>query len=227
MRTCSPAFQVATVLAATALITPSWGEGLSERASLEGLTVRAVDWPARLGSWPPGWVAPDLSQTATVPRLQWGRVRVTPSLFSSDGSLSGGGVWFGQGDTWRLAVGSRRQPAKTGLGFTPGMGETSLVTASYVWADRESLSLQWVRQRDSELGQRTLHLVYGTRWAGNQSMKFGLSAISGWEPVGGSQQRVGLSVGYDWPSYFVKVAYDPQVNFTARDEVRVSWGTRF
>ena len=39
--------------------------------------------------------------------------------------------------------------------------------------------------------------------------------------------RFGLSVGYDWPSYFVRMAWDSQVNFTAQDMLRLSVGARF
>jgi hypothetical protein len=34
-------------------------------------------------------------------------------------------------------------------------------------------------------------------------------------------------VGYDWPTYFVRLAWDPKVNFTPQDMVRLSAGVRF
>ncbi|MES3010198.1 MAG: hypothetical protein V4738_05420 [Pseudomonadota bacterium] len=230
MRTFTTAFKVPAAVAAAVLAPMAWaaGDSLAERTRLDNLELYQLGRPVALGGWPAGWVQPDLAPNGREPRLRLGSVRVKPSLFSSNsGSISGAGLWLGKGETWRLAVGTRRQPVRNGLGFAPDSGETSLVTASYLWSSQQSLSLQWVRQGSTELGQRTVHLVYGTALAGNQSLKFGISAISGWEPVGGSQQRMGLSVGYDWPSYFVKVAYDPQVNFTAKDQVRVSLGTRF
>ena len=39
--------------------------------------------------------------------------------------------------------------------------------------------------------------------------------------------RAGLTLGYDWPRYFVRLAWDPKVNFTSQDMLRVQAGTRF
>ena len=230
MRTPTTAFKVPAAVVAAMLAPMAWaaGDTLYERTRLNNAELYQLGQPVALGDWPAGWARPDLGLTTSGPRLQLGSVRVKPSLFSNNsGSVSGAGLWLGKGETWRLAVGARRQPYRNGLGFAPDSGEKSLVTASYLWSSQQSLSLQWVRQGSTELGQRTVHLVYGTAMSGNQTLKVGVSAISGWEPAGGSQQRIGLSVGYDWPQYFVKLAYDPQVNFTAKDQIRVSLGTRF
>ncbi len=230
MRTHNTDLKVPFAMVAALLAPMVWaaGDSLQERTRLSGTELYQLGHPAALGAWPASWVQPALGLNASALRLPWGSVRVRPSLFSNnEGSLSGAGLWLGKGESWRLAVGARRQPYRSGLGFSPDSDEKSLVTASYLWPGQDSLSLQWVRQGNTDVGQRTVHLVYGTPMHGNQTLKVGLSAISGWEPAGGSQQRIGLSVGYDWPQYFVKLAYDPQVNFTAKDQIRVSLGTRF
>lgn len=230
MRTTTTAFKPAAALAAAWLAPMVWaaGDTLYERTRLDNADLYQLGQPVALGDWSAHTVRPDLGWNTPSSRLQLGSVRVKPSLLSNhSGRISGAGLWLGKDETWRLAVGARRQPYRSGLGFAPDSGEKSLVTASYLWSSQQSLSLQWVRQGSTELGQRTVHLVYGTAMPGNQTLKLGVSAISGWEPAGGSQQRIGLSVGYDWPRYFVKLAYDPQVNFTAKDQVRVSLGTRF
>lgn len=230
MRTFTTAFKAPAAVAAMVLAPMAWaaGDTLLERSRADSATLYQLDRPSALGDWPLGWVQPDLSLNPPGKRIQLGGVRVNPSLFSSQGGgIAGAGLWLGKGETWRLAVGTRRQPYRSGLGFAPDAGEQSLVTASYLWSSQQSVSLQWVRQGSTELGQRTVHLVYGTAMSDSQTLKFGISAISGWEPAGGSQQRVGLSVGYDWPQYFVKLAYDPQVNFSAKEQLRVSLGTRF
>jgi hypothetical protein len=36
-----------------------------------------------------------------------------------------------------------------------------------------------------------------------------------------------VTVRYDWPQWFVRIAFDPKVNFTPADMWRVSVGMRF
>ena len=40
-------------------------------------------------------------------------------------------------------------------------------------------------------------------------------------------ERLGLSATYDGPRAFVRAAWDPKVNFTAQDMLRLSVGGRF
>ena len=44
---------------------------------------------------------------------------------------------------------------------------------------------------------------------------------------GNTIDRTGLTVTYDWPRYFVRLAFDPNTNFTIDDAVRVGVGMRF
>jgi hypothetical protein len=37
----------------------------------------------------------------------------------------------------------------------------------------------------------------------------------------------GVSIPYDWAQWFVRLAFDPKVNFTSEDMWRVSVGMRF
>ena len=74
--------------------------------------------------------------------------------------------------------------------------------------------------------QQHVHLVYRTPVAGDQRLMLDLLSKRGLVE-GVYIRRVGLSVGYDWPHYFVRVAWDPNVNFTPQDMLRLSVGTRF
>ncbi|MES2423330.1 MAG: hypothetical protein V4562_02800 [Pseudomonadota bacterium] len=227
MRTSKLFHKVPAFLMAALAASCVWavGENDAGRSTLDSINPYRFARP--LAGWPSGWGPLDKSALPSEPRLKLGSVYVKPSLFSNADGGSGAGFWLGRGETWRLAVGTRRQSARSGLGFAPDMGESSLVTASYLWSDQQSLSLQWLRQGNAEQGQRTLNLVYGTELSGSEKIKVGISAITGWAPLGGSQQRIGLSLGYDWPSYFVQLAYDPKANFGTQDQFRVSAGTRF
>lgn len=60
----------------------------------------------------------------------------------------------------------------------------------------------------------------GYRWSDGQALSLQLSRIRG-------ADRLGLSVGYDWPRYFVRLSYDPGLNLTPADVLRFSAGLRF
>jgi len=44
---------------------------------------------------------------------------------------------------------------------------------------------------------------------------------------GESISKVGATVTYDWPRFFIRLAYDPNTNFTPDNVWRVSIGSRF
>jgi hypothetical protein len=69
-----------------------------------------------------------------------------------------------------------------------------------------------------------VNLSGGYRFGGGQSLSLQLSMARG----SGPGQRLGLSVNYDWPRYFVRFSYDPQ-RFTLQpqESVRVSAGVKF
>ncbi|MBI2768589.1 MAG: hypothetical protein HYX47_03105 [Burkholderiales bacterium] len=58
----------------------------------------------------------------------------------------------------------------------------------------------------------------GYRWDERHSLSLQLV------PTG---RRMGLAVSYDWPRYFVRLAYDPKANFMPQDTLRLSAGVRF
>jgi hypothetical protein len=112
----------------------------------------------------------------------------------------------------------------TNLNFDPN--DAWMVSGGYRWNDSRSVAVQWVRDNRLNPDQQHLHLVYRTPMAGDQRLSVDLLAKSGLVS-GESVQRLGLSVAYDWPTYFVRVAFDPKVNFTPQDMFRLSVGTRF
>jgi len=40
-------------------------------------------------------------------------------------------------------------------------------------------------------------------------------------------RKIGATLTYDWPKFFVRLAFDPNVNFTTEDMWRLAIGTRF
>ena len=155
-----------------------------------------------------------------------GLVRLIPSLQIASGGFVGGSAALEVGDTWFAGVGVGRTNLRSyaNLNFDPN--DAWMLSGGYRWADNNSLALQVVRDNRLNPDQQNVHLVYRTPVNSNHRLTLDLlqkkGLVSGL-PI----SRFGLSVGYDWPRYFVRVAWDPQVNFTAQDMLRLSVGTRF
>lgn len=87
-------------------------------------------------------------------------------------------------------------------------------------------SLQVVRDNRQNPSQQNVHLLYRTPVADQRLLTLDLLAKTGLlngVPI----HRLGLSVTYDWRQNFVRLAYDPRVNFTPQDMWRLSVGSRF
>jgi len=67
----------------------------------------------------------------------------------------------------------------------------------------------------------SVNLGGGYRFSGGQALSLQLSRARGPLP------RLGLSVGYDWPRYFLRFSYDQGLNLTPADSLRFSAGVRF
>lgn len=155
-----------------------------------------------------------------------GPVRFMPSLQVASGGFWGGSAGLETGDSWFAGVGLGRTNLReyVNLNFDPN--DAWMLSGGYRWGDNDSLSLQVVRDNREHPDQQHVHLVYRTPMSGNQRLTVDVLSKTGL--VAGAQvQRLGLSLGYDWPRYFVRIAYDPLVNFSTQDMWRLSVGTRF
>ena len=203
------------------------GGGLPAASGLD-LNLRAT---GRFGNAWLGWYGSP-SQDIRQVRAGWdssyklGWLRFMPSLQIASGGFVGGSVSLEVGDTWFAGVGAGRTNLRNyaNLNFDPN--DAWMLSGGYRWADNRSLALQVVRDNRLNPDQQNVHLVYRTPIHGSDRLTLDLLQKKGL--VGGIPiSRFGLSVGYDWPSYFVRVAWDPQVNFSAQDMLRLSVGTRF
>ena len=203
------------------------GGGLPAAAGLD-LNLRAT---GRFGNAWLGWYGSP-SQDVRQVRAGWdsayklGFVRVIPSLQIASGGFIGGSVFLEAGDTWFAGVGAGRTNLRNyaNLNFDPN--DALMLSGGYRSADNHSLALQIVRDNRLNPDQQNVHLVYRTPINGSDRLTLDLLQKKGLV-AGLPISRTGLSVGYDWPSYFVRAAWDPQVNFTAQDMLRLSVGTRF
>ena len=158
--------------------------------------------------------------------FELGPVRVMPSLQWASGGFWGGSIGAETGETWFVGAGIGRTNLRqyANLNFDPN--DSWSLSGGYRWADNRVLSVLMVRDNRENPDQRHLHLSYRTPIEGGRRLTLDLLAKRGLvdgEPI----RRLGASVGYDWPRQFVRVAWDPKVNFTAQDMLRLSAGLRF
>lgn len=108
--------------------------------------------------------------------------------------------------------------------FVPGVGHAQGFTADY------DLSRHWFGQvglSQPPLNALTtgtndvLNVGGGYRFNDGQSLSLQLSRARGPVP------KLGLSVSYDWPRYFVRFTYDQGLTLTPTDNLRFSAGFRF
>ena len=81
-------------------------------------------------------------------------------------------------------------------------------------------SLQFDAGLSAAVPAEALRVAGGYRWADGQSLSLQVTS-------GRSADRLGLSVSYDWPRYFVRLSYDTGLNPLPQDKLRFSAGMRF
>ena len=81
-------------------------------------------------------------------------------------------------------------------------------------------SLQQTNILPGAVTGEALRVGGGYRWSDGQSLSLHVTG-------GRGPERLGLSVSYDWPRYFVRLSYDPGLNPVMQDKLRFSAGVRF
>lgn len=155
-----------------------------------------------------------------------GPVRVQPSVQAASGGFFGGSVYAETGEDWFAGAGLGRTNLRpyVNLNFDPNDAWT--IAGGRRWDDGRVLTLMLVGDNRQNPDERHLHLVFRTPMGEGHRLTLDLLAKRGL--VAGSLiHKAGVSVAYDWPRYFIRVAWDPKVNFTPQDMVRVSAGMRF
>jgi hypothetical protein len=164
-------------------------------------------------------------------RTGWDRsfgeaVRIAPSIQFASGGFAGGSLQAETGDPWFAAVGIGRTNLRpyVNLNFDPN--DSYLLAAGRRSESGQVFMLQMVRDNRENPDQRHFHLLYRQPLAGGQRLT--LDALYKIGMVEGETiHRWGATATYDWPRFFVRVAFDPKTNFTPLDAWRFSVGTRF
>lgn len=172
-------------------------------------------------------------QDVSQPRVGWDNTfemsstwRVQPSLQMASGGFVGGSVFAETGHNWVAGAGFGRTNLRpyVNLNFDPN--DAWMALAGYRWNSQQSLVLQVVRDNRNNPDQQNVHLVYRMPRPNGQRVVVDVLNKSG-TVEDRFIRKSGVSIGYDWPSVFVRVAYDPYVNFTPQNMWRASVGTRF
>jgi hypothetical protein len=166
------------------------------------------------------------------PRVGWDsslpiqNIRIQPSIQAASGGFVGGSLSVETGESWFVGAGIGRTNLKpyTNLNFDPN--DAWMASGGWRWSEHHALSMQIVRDNRQNPDQQHVHLIY--RAPINQHERITLDVL---EKSGLVQNlhthRYGLSLGYEVSHYFVRVAYDPIINFTPQTMWRLSFGTRF
>jgi len=114
------------------------------------------------------------------------------------------------------------------VGFGPALradarfsGAGLSVTAGQNWFAQVAVgrSLQQVSDLPGTSAD-ALSIAGGYRWSNGQSLSLQVTGSRG-------ADRLGLSVGYDWPRYFLRLSYDSRLNLVPVETLRFSAGMRF
>lgn len=152
-------------------------------------------------------------------------VRLTPSAQIASRGYLNGSINLETGQRWYVGAGFGRTNLRPNWNLNFDPNDSWTVSAGWR-GDGESIALSWVRDDRENPDQRHLHAVYrkslaqGTRLTVDVLHKRGL--VDG-EPI----RKTGATITHDWPNFFVRLAFDPKVNFTAEDMWRLAIGTRF
>lgn len=164
-------------------------------------------------------------------RTGWDRsfgdgVRIQPSLQVAAQGFVGGSLQVETGERWFVGAGLGRTNLKPywNLNFDPN--DSYSLSTGYRSTDGQTLALLYVRDNRQNPDQRHLHFYWRQPFAERQHVTFDVLYKQGLVDDA-MIRRWGASVGYDWPRFFVKLAYDPKANFGPDNLWRLSLGTRF
>lgn len=153
-------------------------------------------------------------------------VRISPSVQLASQGFAGASVQVETGAPWFAGVGLGRTNLRPyyNLNFDPN--DSYVLSAGRREEGGRIVMAQMVRDNRRNPDQRHFHLVYRQPLEGGERL-----TVDTLYKVGKVEEetihRWGLTVTYDWPRVFARLAWDPKTNFTPVDAWRLSVGTRF
>jgi len=104
------------------------------------------------------------------------------------------------------------------------------ITLGLGWHANDDLTIALYGVQDNRVidGQQITHLVTNKVFTTDQKIVIDLFQKSGTNDTQGqSIKALGTSLSYDLNRYFIRLAYDPKVNFTQENMTRISVGMHF
>lgn len=153
-------------------------------------------------------------------------VRISPSLQIASGGFAGGSVMEEAGAPWFVGAGLGRTNLQPywNLNFDPNDAWT--LSAGHRSADNRLLQILGVGDNRQNPDQRHLHFLYRQPLADGERLT--VDALYKTGLVDGERiRRWGVSLAWDWPLWSIRMAWDPKVNFSPVDALRLSVSRRF
>lgn len=153
-------------------------------------------------------------------------VRILPSIQIASGGFVGSSINVETGKTWFVGAGLGRTNLRPYFNLNYDPNDSWALSGGYRAADGVSYALSYTRDNRENPDQQHVHVVYRTPI--NDRDRFTFDVLYKRGLVNGDRiSKMGATVTYDWPRFFVRLAYDPKTNFTPDDVLRVSIGARF
>ena len=166
------------------------------------------------------------------PRAGWddvfklGKVRLLPSLQVASGGFVGGSLAMETGERWFGGAGLGRTNLRPYINLNFDPNDSYTVYGGYRWTNASSVSLQLLRDNRENPDQQHIHLIWRQKLADQNQFIIDVLAKQG-TVEGKYIHRTGLSLGYDWPVWSLRAAWDPKVNFSAQNMLRFSVARHF
>jgi hypothetical protein len=153
-------------------------------------------------------------------------LRLTPSLQIASQGFVGGSLQAEVGAPWFVGAGLGRTNLQPywNLNFDPNDSYT--LSAGQRTDDGRLLAVQLIQDNRLNPDQRHVHLLWRQPLPERQRLTLDLLYKEGLVD-GDMIRRWGASLTYDWPRWFLRLAYDPKANFGTDDLWRLSVGAHF
>jgi hypothetical protein len=153
-------------------------------------------------------------------------IRFLPSIQAASGGFVGGSINLETGNTWFIGAGFGRTNLRPYFNLNYDPNDAWSLSGGYRAAEGVSYAVSYTRDNRENPDQQHFHMVYKTPINDRDRATFDVLFKRGLVN-GDTINKVGVTATYDWPRFFVRLAYDPNTNFTPDNVVRVSIGSRF
>jgi hypothetical protein len=178
-----------------------------------------------------GWYGPQSDVRQTRAGIEYDLRRpwlvLVPSAQIASGSFVGGSVYSEVGKAVYAVAGASRTNLKPYANLTFDPNESWQLGAGVHLGMEDSLAAFAIWDNRLDTGQQNSHVVLRHYLQHARRLTLDLSYKSGHDGAGDFIRGSGQAMEYDWHRWFLKVARDQHVNFTAATMWRAGGGLRF